>query len=162
MIRGMLYDDLVRALTDPAFALDVRAADLVGLSDEEVGGLLATAYRARPEATDAMKGARTAVHLAVRDREPRYTPDACRRMFEAVVACSEDPDDVVSLRPIVDALVHCTGPWPDLSGPARALTDFLVEKGTPPTRTRCSWWRASGTTRRCGRRPTSCDATTEP
>ncbi|MCX5330139.1 DUF4132 domain-containing protein [Streptomyces sp. NBC_00140] len=125
----MLYDDLVRALTDPAFALDVRVADLVGLSDEEVGGLLATAYRARPEATDAMKGARTAVHLAVRDREPRYTPDACRRMFEAVVACSEDPDDVVSLRPIVDALVHCTGPWPDLSGPARALTDFLVEKG---------------------------------
>ncbi|MEV7891754.1 DUF4132 domain-containing protein [Streptomyces sp. NPDC002817] len=125
----MLYDDLVRALTDPAFAVDVRAADLVGLSDEEVGGLLATAYRARPEATDVMQRARTAVHLAVRDREPRYTPDACRRMFEAVVARGEDRDDVVSLRPVVDALVHCTGPWPDLSGPARALTGFLVEKG---------------------------------
>ncbi|MFF7449033.1 MULTISPECIES: DUF4132 domain-containing protein [unclassified Streptomyces] len=125
----MLYDDVLRALNDPAFVLDVRSADLAGLSDEDLGGLLPAAYRSRPGATEAMARTRVAVHGAARDRAPRYTPEACRRMVEAVAACVEDPDDVVSLRPVADALAHCTGPWPELSGPARALTAFLVRRG---------------------------------
>ncbi|MES5818267.1 DUF4132 domain-containing protein [Streptomyces sp. RG80] len=125
----MLYDDVLRALTDPTHVLDVRVGDLAGLSDEELGGLLAAAYRARPGATDAMLRTRVAVHGEARDREPRYTPEACRRMFEAVAACAEDPDDVVSLRPAMEALERCTGPRPELSGPARTLTEYLVERG---------------------------------
>jgi hypothetical protein len=63
------------------------------------------------------------------DREPSYTPDMCRRMFEEAVAAGDEPRSVVSLWPAVDALLHCTGPWPELSGPARALVERLLEKG---------------------------------
>lgn len=67
--------------------------------------------------------------MSHRDQEPRYTPDVCRQMFDEVVASCGDPDSAVSLWPAVDALVHCTGEWPELSGPARALTEHLLKKG---------------------------------
>lgn len=63
------------------------------------------------------------------DREPSYTPDTCRRMFEDAVAAGGEARSFVNLWPAVDALLHCTGPWPELSGPARALVGLLLEKG---------------------------------
>ncbi|WP_329332652.1 DUF4132 domain-containing protein [Streptomyces sp. NBC_00663] len=125
----MLYDDLARALTDAAFELDVRSADLAGLTDEQLGELLPDAHRVHhamvPPATWR---AALAVRNAADERRPRVTPDACRRLFEALVAQSRHSEFGVSLVPGVAALVRCTGDWPDLSGPARALTESLLEK----------------------------------
>ncbi|MFF4272112.1 DUF4132 domain-containing protein [Streptomyces sp. NPDC001536] len=124
MIRGMLYDDMVRALTDPACTLDVRSGDVSGLSDEELGELLPVAHGVDAEAPAAMRQAGVTVRYAAREREPRFTPDACRRMFEALAARQGE----AGLPPAIDALLHCTGPWPELSGPARALTEWHLAK----------------------------------
>ncbi|MEU6373168.1 DUF4132 domain-containing protein [Streptomyces sp. NPDC046909] len=66
--------------------------------------------------------------MLTRDQKPSYTPDVCRRMFEELVAGVDDPLRLVSLWPAVDALLHCAGPWPELSDPARDLTEYLLEK----------------------------------
>ncbi|NNN32000.1 DUF4132 domain-containing protein [Streptomyces sp. S3(2020)] len=128
MILDMLYDDLVRALTEPGFTIDVRAGDLSGLSDEELGELLPAAQAVGAEAPVVMRQVAVTVCHAVREREPRFTPEACRRMFESLVARRGQ----VGPLPALDALRRCTGPWPELSGPARALTELYLEEDRVP------------------------------
>ncbi|MCX5093585.1 DUF4132 domain-containing protein [Streptomyces sp. NBC_00365] len=122
---------LMRALTDPEFALEERDRhpDLSQVSDEELGSLLVTAYQVDASATHAMTMVRFAVEDAAGERRPRYTPDACRRMFEALVEKCEEHGWVDLVRGL-DVLERCTGPLPDVSGPARSLVRLWLEKDT--------------------------------
>jgi hypothetical protein len=123
-------DRLMRALTDPDFACEDEQLDLSQLSDEELGGLLVEAHRAAdPSASHFTLKARIAVRDAAMDRRPRYTPEACRRMFEVLVENTEERG-WADLTLGLDALEHCTGPLPDLAGPARTLVDLYLAKGT--------------------------------
>ncbi|MEV6837914.1 DUF4132 domain-containing protein [Streptomyces sp. NPDC051133] len=122
---------LMRALTDPDFPLQDqdRHPDLSQVSDEELGSLLVAAYRVDASAAPATKAVRFAVENTAGERQPRYTPDACRRMFEALVERYEErgwADLTVGL----GALERCTGPLPDVSEPARTLVGFWLEKDT--------------------------------
>ncbi|WP_327137674.1 DUF4132 domain-containing protein [Streptomyces sp. NBC_01340] len=122
---------LMRALTDPDFILEDkdRHPDLSQVSDEELGSLLVAAYRVDASATHAMTMVRFAVEDAAGERQPRYTPDACRRMFEALVErCEERGWADLTLG--LGALERCTGPLPDVSEPARTLVGFWLEKDT--------------------------------
>ncbi|MGW2561776.1 DUF4132 domain-containing protein [Streptomyces sp. NPDC001514] len=118
---------LMRALTDPDFELGERWPDLSQISDEELGDLLPAAYRVGRSAPHTTMRVRFAVEEAGKERQPRYTPDACRRMFEALVARRE-ARDWADLTLGAGALVRCTGPWPELSEPARTLVEFLLKK----------------------------------
>jgi hypothetical protein len=118
---------LMRALTDPDFPVDVGSHDLSRISDEELGGLLPEAYRLGGSATYAMTRVRFAVEDQGRERQPRYTPDACRRMFEALVSQQEERN-WADLTLGAGSLVRCTGPWPELSGPASTLVEFRLAK----------------------------------
>jgi hypothetical protein len=122
---------LMRALTDPDFMLEDkdRHPDLSQVSDEELGSLLVAAYRVDASATHAMTMVRFAVEDAAGERQPRYTPDACRRMFEALVEKCEERG-WVDLTLGLSALERCTGPLPDVSEPARTLVGFWLEKDT--------------------------------
>ncbi len=124
-----LADRLMRALTDPDFELGSGQPDLSQISDEELGGLLVEAHRAVSDAPHAMVTVRVAVRDAAMERRPRYTPDACRRMFEMLVGNTE-ARGWADLTLGLDALEHCTGPRPDLTGPARALVELYLTKGT--------------------------------
>ncbi|WP_316742620.1 DUF4132 domain-containing protein [Streptomyces sp. MK7] len=122
---------LMRALTDPDFTLegDDGHPDLSQVSDEELGSLLVAALRVDASAPHTMRTVRFAVEHAARERQPRYTPEACLRMFETLVEkCQERgwADLTLGLR----ALEHCTGPRPDVSGPARTLVRFRLEEDT--------------------------------
>ncbi|MGW1808079.1 DUF4132 domain-containing protein [Streptomyces sp. NPDC002078] len=120
---------LMRALTDPDFMdedPDGRP-DLSRVSDEELGSLLVAAHRVRAAAPPAMTRVRFAVEAAARDRQPRYTPEACRRMFEVLVETYRERG-WADLGPGVDVLEHCTEPLPDLSEPAGVLVGFWLEK----------------------------------
>ncbi|MCX4457618.1 DUF4132 domain-containing protein [Streptomyces sp. NBC_01728] len=122
---------LMRALTDPDFILEDkdRHPDLSQVSDEELGSLLVAAYRVDASATHAMTMVRFAVEDAAGERQPRYTPDACRRMFEALVErCEERGWADLTLG--LGALERCTRPLPDVSEPARTLVGFWLEKDT--------------------------------
>ncbi|MET8451789.1 DUF4132 domain-containing protein [Streptomyces sp. NPDC005209] len=116
---------LARALTDPASPHDVRGIDLSRISDEELGDLLPVAYGLGRAATPTAAWARFAVEGAGKERQPRYTPAACRRMFEALVAQTE-VRDWADLTLGAGSLVRCTGPLPDLAEPARALVRFRL------------------------------------
>ncbi|MFJ3338072.1 DUF4132 domain-containing protein [Streptomyces sp. NPDC086766] len=118
---------LMRALTEPAFRLDVLVPDLSRISDEELGELLPAAYRAGRGATHATTTVRFAVEDAAKERQPRFTPAACRRMFDALVA-QREARNWADLTLGAGALVRCTGPWPELAKPARTLTEFLLER----------------------------------
>ncbi|SFF88006.1 DUF4132 domain-containing protein [Streptomyces mirabilis] len=122
---------LMRALTDPDFILEDkdRHPDLSQVSDEELGSLLVAAYRVDASATHAMTMVRFAIEDAAGERQPRYTPDACRRMFEALVERCEERG-WVDLTLGLGALERCTGPLPDVSEPARTLVGFWLEKDT--------------------------------
>ncbi|MGW2524495.1 DUF4132 domain-containing protein [Streptomyces sp. NPDC001617] len=122
---------LMRALTDPDFTLEDRDSnpDLAQISDEELGGLFVAAYRVGPAATPAMTRVRFVVEDAARERRPRYTPEACRRMFEALAERCEE-QGWADLTRGLDTLERCTGPLPDVSEPARALVGFWLEKDT--------------------------------
>ncbi|OIJ87198.1 DUF4132 domain-containing protein [Streptomyces colonosanans] len=120
---------LMRALTDPDFTPEDedRHPDLSQVSDEELGSLLATAYRVDGSATHATRLVRYALEKAAADRQPRYTPDACRRMFEALAERCEK-HGWADLTRGLDALERCTGPLPDVSEPACVLVGLWLEK----------------------------------
>ncbi|MGW2744102.1 DUF4132 domain-containing protein [Streptomyces sp. NPDC001450] len=122
---------LTRALTDPDFTLEDqdRNPDLSQVSDEELGSLFVAAYRVRASARHTMTTVRFAVEEAAGERQPRYTPDACRRMFEVLVERSEE-SGWADLTLGLSALEFCTGPLPDVSEPARRLVEFRLEKDT--------------------------------
>ncbi|MGW0882343.1 DUF4132 domain-containing protein [Streptomyces sp. NPDC002671] len=122
---------LMRALTDPDFTLEDedRQPDLSQVSDEELGSLLVAAHRLDASATHTMTRVRFAVEDAAMERQPRYTPDACRGMFEALVAQYEERG-WADLTLGLGALERCTGPLPDVAEPARALVGFWLERDT--------------------------------
>ncbi|MEU1413738.1 DUF4132 domain-containing protein [Streptomyces sp. NPDC005731] len=122
---------LMRVLTDPDRILEDedRHPDLSQVSDEELGSLLVAAYRLDASATPAMTMVRFVVERTVRERQPRYTPDACRTMFEALVQkCQVHGWADLALG--LGALEHCAGPLPDVSRPARTLVEFWLKKDT--------------------------------
>ncbi|MFF8877251.1 DUF4132 domain-containing protein [Streptomyces flaveolus] len=118
---------LMRALTDPSFTGEDGRHDLSQVTDEELGSLFVAAYRVDASATPARRAAAFTVGAAVRERRPRYTPAACRRLFELLVEeCEEHGWADLTLG--LDALQHRTGPLPDVSEPARALVGFWLAK----------------------------------
>ncbi|MFG2122634.1 DUF4132 domain-containing protein [Streptomyces sp. NPDC048710] len=122
---------LTHALTDPDFTLEDqdRNPDLSQVSDEQLGSLFVAAYQVRASATHTMTTVRFAVEDAARERQPRFTPDACRRMFEVLVERYEETgwaDLTLGLR----TLESCAGPLPDVSEPARRLVEFRLENDT--------------------------------
>ncbi|MFI0813149.1 DUF4132 domain-containing protein [Streptomyces echinatus] len=126
-----LTDRLVRALTESDATLpdEDRNPDLSRVSDEELGGLLVAAHRVDVSATPEVTSLRLAVRRAAEERRPRYTPEACVRMFEALVEeCEKSGWADIALG--LDVLENRTGPLPDLSGPVRALVRFSLEKDT--------------------------------
>ncbi|MEV7791736.1 DUF4132 domain-containing protein [Streptomyces sp. NPDC087512] len=120
---------LMRALTDPEHAEDHRDADLSQVTDEELGSLLVASHRIDVSDPPARRTARAAIVRAAGERQPRYTPDACRRMFEALVEeCREH--GWADLGAGLDVLRHRTGPLPDLAAPVRTLVDLWLAKDT--------------------------------
>ncbi|GAA2107029.1 DUF4132 domain-containing protein [Actinomadura alba] len=97
--------------------------DLSQISDEELGALLPAAY------VSSTTSPRFLVEHAARERQVRFSPDSCRRLFAALV-------DGLTRRKWADlslaagALLRCAGPWPDdLTEPARTLVQFMLDKG---------------------------------
>ncbi|MFJ8720729.1 DUF4132 domain-containing protein [Streptomyces sp. NPDC004166] len=122
---------LMRVLTNPDHILEDedRHPDLSQVSDEELGGLLVAVHRLDASATPAMTMVRFVVEHAARERQPRYTPDACREMFEALVQrCRVHGWADLTLG--LGALERCSGPLPDVSRPARTLVELWLEKDT--------------------------------
>ncbi|MEU7301488.1 DUF4132 domain-containing protein [Streptomyces sp. NPDC007206] len=120
---------LLRALTDPDVTRDDadRHLDLSQVSDEELGSLFVAAYRRDTSAGTAVSTVRFSILEAVRERQPRYTPDACRSMFDALVEeCREHGWADLTLG--LGALDHCTAPAPDVSEQARTLVGLWLEK----------------------------------
>ncbi|CAL9632812.1 DUF4132 domain-containing protein [Streptomyces sp. enrichment culture] len=118
---------LMRALTDPEYEIPDRYGDLALVSDEELGTLMPAAYAVRAGSPHGMTATRLAVQSAGEKRSPRYTPDACRRMFEALVAGTETRE-WADLALGVGSLARCTGPLPDLAGPARFLVGHALRE----------------------------------
>ncbi|MCP9948826.1 hypothetical protein LUX33_10675 [Actinomadura madurae] len=120
---------LLRAMTDPApedEEFRTWYPSLDRLSDEDLGTLMPAAYavgRGKPFVS-------TSVRFRVEDegkqRQPRYTPEACERMFAALVAGLETRK-WADLTLGAGALLRCTGPWPDVSAPARTLVGFRLD-----------------------------------
>lgn len=61
--------------------------------------------------------------------ESRHEPEACLRLFEELVARTEE-DGWADLTRGLDALEHCTGPRPDVSAPAAALVELSLARDT--------------------------------
>ncbi|TDC53507.1 DUF4132 domain-containing protein [Actinomadura sp. KC345] len=123
---------LLRAMTDPApedEGFRPSRSDLARLSDEDLGTLIPAAYgvggKGLPHVSTSV---RFAVEDEGRERQPRYTPEACERMFNALVA-GLSSRKWADLTLGAGALLRCTGPWPDLALPARTLVEFLLEAG---------------------------------
>ncbi|MFE0673951.1 DUF4132 domain-containing protein [Streptomyces sp. NPDC058867] len=114
-----LADRLMNALTDPDSAYEDASPDPTPIDDAELGALVA-ALQAVTEWTGAAARARAVVERAAEARRPRYTPEACRRMFEALLARTES-GTAADLALGLSAVERCTGPLPDLTGPVRAL-----------------------------------------
>ncbi|MFE6362240.1 DUF4132 domain-containing protein [Streptomyces sp. NPDC057806] len=115
---------LMNALTDRDSSYDDPAADLSRISDEELGALV-TAVHGVAEWTRPSLLARAAVERAAGERQPRYTPEVCRRMFE-VLADRAVRGVFADLTPGLEAVRHCTGPLPDVSEPVRALLELRL------------------------------------
>lgn len=117
---------LMNALTDPHSTYDDPSADLSRISDEELGALFAEACNVtawtRPSAL-----AHAAVKRAAEERQPRFTPEACHRMFEVLVERTER-FDFADLTLGLSAVEHCTGPLPDLSDPVSSLVEWRLDE----------------------------------
>lgn len=130
-----LAAQLTRALTDPDsgpgpdFELPDALPDLSQVSEEELGALLVAAYGVDASESHTRTRIRFAVEEAARERQPRYTPEACRRLFE-VLAAKTEQRGWADLTFGLDALECCTGPLPDVSGPARDMVELLLAKDT--------------------------------
>ncbi|WUI02309.1 DUF4132 domain-containing protein [Spirillospora sp. NBC_00431] len=119
---------LLRALTTPAqedAELRPPARDLARLSDDDLGALVPAAY-ASAGVPGVPPGLRFAVENEGAQRQPRYSPDACRRLFDALVT-GLDTRKWADLTLGASALARCAGPWPDLSAQARTLVGFLLD-----------------------------------
>ncbi|MEU4824532.1 DUF4132 domain-containing protein [Actinomadura sp. NPDC023710] len=120
---------LLRVMTEPTTEdeeLRTWHPDLSALSDQDLGTLVPAAYAVGREAPFVSTSVRFSVEDEAKQRQPRYTPEACERMFQALVgglAQRRWADLVLG----AGTLVRCTGPWPDLAGPARTLAEYLLD-----------------------------------
>ncbi|MES9605187.1 DUF4132 domain-containing protein [Actinomadura sp. NPDC000929] len=121
---------LLRAMTDPAAEDEEFRTwypDLSALSDRDLGDLVPAAYAVGREAPFVSMSVRLRIEDEAKQRQPRYTPEACERMFQTLVgglAHRKWADLVLG----AGTLVRCTGPWPDLAGPARKLVEYLLAR----------------------------------
>ncbi|GAA1866515.1 DUF4132 domain-containing protein [Actinomadura bangladeshensis] len=121
---------LLRAMTDPApeDAADFPAwyAQMWRVSDTGLGGLLPAAYGLGRAPDHVSTCVRFMVEDEVKQRQPYFTPEACERMFAALV-------DGLTARKWADialgaaALARCRSAWPDVARPASTLVEFLLE-----------------------------------
>jgi hypothetical protein len=119
---------LLRAMTDPApedEELRTWYPDLSVLSAQDLGTLMPAAYAVGREAPFVSTSVRFRVEDEAKSRQPRYTPEACERMFQALVGGLAQRR-WADIQLGTGALVRCTGPWPDVSGPARTLAGYLL------------------------------------
>ena len=123
---------LLRAMTDPApedEGFRPSRDDLARLSADDLGTLLPAAYGVGGKGLAPVS---TSIRFMVedegRERQPRYTPEACERMFRAFVE-GLPSRKWADLTLGAGTLLRCTGPWPDLARPARTLVEFLLEAG---------------------------------
>ncbi|MGW9595108.1 DUF4132 domain-containing protein [Streptomyces chartreusis] len=123
-----LAERLMHVLSDSEAELDGPVPDLSPISDEQLGELFVQAHGLGTPVSPAQARVRFAIDQVVRDeeaRQPRYTPDACLRLFEVLAERTRD-SGWADLAPGLAALEHCTGPRPDVSAPATALVELLV------------------------------------
>ncbi|MFE9102099.1 DUF4132 domain-containing protein [Actinomadura geliboluensis] len=121
---------LLRAMTAPTAAdtEDFRGwyGEISRLSDAELGGLLPVAYGLGRAPDHVSTCVRFMVEDEVKNRQPRFTPEACEQVFAALV-------DGLTARKWADialgaaALARCQGPWPDVAGPAATLVEYLLD-----------------------------------
>ncbi|MFE5891393.1 DUF4132 domain-containing protein [Streptomyces sp. NPDC056462] len=108
---------------------DAPHPDFSQVSAEELGGLLVETYQVDVSEQHATTRFRGAIEEAARERQPRYTPDVCRRLFEMLVETAEQRG-WADLTFGLATLECCTGPLPDVSEPARRLVELLLAKET--------------------------------
>ncbi|WP_369273183.1 DUF4132 domain-containing protein [Streptomyces sp. R11] len=106
---------------------DAPHPDLSQISAEELGGMLVETYQVDVSERHATTRFRGAIEEAARERQPRYTPDVCRRLFEMLVETAEQRG-WADLTFGLTTLECCTGPLPDVSEPARRLVELLLAK----------------------------------
>ncbi|SEL47429.1 hypothetical protein [Streptacidiphilus jiangxiensis] len=127
-------------------SLPAGPVDLSRVSDEELGTLLVAVQEAKGRGDLGYSPVRYAIETAVRERQPRYTPDACRRLFEAIVTRGPDAGGL-NLTQAAGALLRCTGPLPsDLVPLADALVATALEaghRGAPYALLAWRGWRGS-------------------
>ncbi|XRQ13659.1 DUF4132 domain-containing protein [Actinomadura welshii] len=122
-----LTERLLRIMTDPAPEDEEyhrHRPDLSRISDVDLGTLAPAAYAA--PGNHVSTSMRFMVENECRERQPRFTPEACERMFAALVTGLERRK-WADLTLGSASLVRCTGPWPDVSAPARTLVEFLLD-----------------------------------
>ncbi|MFF5483168.1 DUF4132 domain-containing protein [Streptomyces sp. NPDC012935] len=108
---------------------DATHPDLSQVSAEELGGMLVETYQVDVSEQHATTRFRVAIEEAARERQPRYTPDVCGRLFEMLVETAEQRG-WADLTFGLATLERCTGPLPDVSEPARRLVELLLAKDT--------------------------------
>jgi hypothetical protein len=121
---------LLRAMTDPQPGDDVfreERPDLSRVTDGDLGALVPAAYAvAAKDAPHVATLVRFAVEEAARERQPRYVPETCVRLFDALVAGLKNRG-WAGLSLGVGALLRCAGPWPELTDPVRTLVRYLID-----------------------------------
>lgn len=118
----------MRRLTGPSprDAVSGQRPDLSRLSDEELGVVVPAAYQVPIAGGDPASLARMALEEAVRQRQPRFAPESCARVFDALVAGLRTRQ-WADLTLGTGALLRCMGPWPEgLAEPAETLVRFML------------------------------------
>ncbi|NUP45642.1 MAG: hypothetical protein HOY76_53630, partial [Streptomyces sp.] len=130
--HGTPAERLLRALTDPKSPLvgAERYTAVKAVSAEELGTLIPAALRIGASSPAELRGVRYSVMGEAESRTPRYTPEGCREVFEALAEACERPD-WPDLAVGLGALDNCTGPLPDVSGPARTLVRLWLAQEKP-------------------------------
>ncbi len=140
---------LLHALTDPAAApLENEPVDLDEVDAEELGTLHVAATRVHlGEVPPAVARVWSEVMRGVRGRQVRYTPEACREMFEVLFEEYRSTGVPVHLRELLNVVEQCTGTMPDLPD-LPELVSTLVELACEQRRLRQPYvllalaWRA--------------------